>query len=227
MARSTTRGSRVAGSNASTSIRTCTHRSSMPSSPRPAQLVLGDPRDNVDDSRAGRARPQRRRRSRHRSTRPSPPARARCSIRHSSQETKRGLPYMAPQALVDVDHTMRDHERGNVRPGGRHHAPCGTTQKAIRTHERQPLRPHRLGVDQRPRTGPAGGRRVETGTWYMNRCDYLDPELAWVGVKDSGRGCSLSDAWLRATHTAQVVPSATSNRASLAIARVGRYSPAR
>ena len=26
----------------------------------------------------------------------------------------------------------------------------------------------------------------------MNRCDYLDPELAWVGVKDSGRGCSLS-----------------------------------
>ena len=26
----------------------------------------------------------------------------------------------------------------------------------------------------------------------MNRCDYLDPELAWVGIKDSGRGCSLS-----------------------------------
>ena len=26
----------------------------------------------------------------------------------------------------------------------------------------------------------------------MNRCDYLDPELAWVGIKDSGRGCTLS-----------------------------------
>ena len=36
------------------------------------------------------------------------------------------------------------------------------------------------------------GQRVDTGTWFMNRCDYLDPELAWVGVKDSGRGCSLS-----------------------------------
>ena len=36
------------------------------------------------------------------------------------------------------------------------------------------------------------GREVETGTWFMNRCDTLDPELAWVGVKDSGRGCSLS-----------------------------------
>jgi acyl-CoA reductase-like NAD-dependent aldehyde dehydrogenase len=36
------------------------------------------------------------------------------------------------------------------------------------------------------------GDRIETGTWFMNRCDYLDPALAWVGVKDSGRGCSLS-----------------------------------
>ena len=36
------------------------------------------------------------------------------------------------------------------------------------------------------------GDRVETGTWFMNRCDYLDPALAWTGVKDSGRGCSLS-----------------------------------
>ncbi len=37
-------------------------------------------------------------------------------------------------------------------------------------------------------------RRVETGTWFMNRCDYLDPALAWVGIKDSGRGCTLSAA---------------------------------
>ena len=36
------------------------------------------------------------------------------------------------------------------------------------------------------------GNNVNTGTWFMNRCDYLDPYLAWVGVKDSGRGCSLS-----------------------------------
>lgn len=36
------------------------------------------------------------------------------------------------------------------------------------------------------------GQQIETGTWFMNRCDYLDPALAWVGVKDSGRGCTLS-----------------------------------
>ena len=34
--------------------------------------------------------------------------------------------------------------------------------------------------------------QLETGTVFMNRCDYLDPSLAWTGVKDSGRGCTLS-----------------------------------
>lgn len=33
---------------------------------------------------------------------------------------------------------------------------------------------------------------VESGTVFMNRCDYLDPALAWTGVKESGRGVSLS-----------------------------------
>ena len=33
---------------------------------------------------------------------------------------------------------------------------------------------------------------VEAGTVFMNRCDYLDPSLAWTGVKESGRGVSLS-----------------------------------
>jgi acyl-CoA reductase-like NAD-dependent aldehyde dehydrogenase len=49
-------------------------------------------------------------------------------------------------------------------------------------------------------------RRVVTGAskrWLMiiNRCDSLDPALAWVGVKDSGRGVSLSKF---GTHQAQM-----------------------
>jgi acyl-CoA reductase-like NAD-dependent aldehyde dehydrogenase len=36
------------------------------------------------------------------------------------------------------------------------------------------------------------GARLQAGTVYANRCDYLDPMLPWVGVKDSGKGCSLS-----------------------------------
>jgi len=34
--------------------------------------------------------------------------------------------------------------------------------------------------------------KIEVGTVFQNRCDYLDPALAWTGVKHSGRGISLS-----------------------------------
>lgn len=33
---------------------------------------------------------------------------------------------------------------------------------------------------------------LEAGTVFMNRCDAVDPYLAWSGVRDSGRGHSLS-----------------------------------
>lgn len=36
------------------------------------------------------------------------------------------------------------------------------------------------------------GQQLETGTVFMNRCDYLDPALAWTGVKHTGHGISLS-----------------------------------
>tara|TARA_B100001939_G_scaffold51517_1_gene40771 strand:+ start:380 stop:1759 length:1380 start_codon:yes stop_codon:yes gene_type:complete len=36
------------------------------------------------------------------------------------------------------------------------------------------------------------GDRVETGTIFLNRADYLDPGLCWTGVKDTGRGGGLS-----------------------------------
>jgi len=35
-------------------------------------------------------------------------------------------------------------------------------------------------------------RDLDFGTVYMNRCDSLDPALPWTGVKDSGRGVTLS-----------------------------------
>jgi acyl-CoA reductase-like NAD-dependent aldehyde dehydrogenase len=35
-------------------------------------------------------------------------------------------------------------------------------------------------------------QRLQTGTVFMNRCDYLDPALCWTGCKDTGRGGSLS-----------------------------------
>jgi acyl-CoA reductase-like NAD-dependent aldehyde dehydrogenase len=34
--------------------------------------------------------------------------------------------------------------------------------------------------------------QLQVGTVFMNRCDSLDPRLAWTGVKDTGKGASLS-----------------------------------
>ena len=36
------------------------------------------------------------------------------------------------------------------------------------------------------------GAQIQTGTVFMNRCDYVDPGLCWVGCKDTGRGGTLS-----------------------------------
>lgn len=36
------------------------------------------------------------------------------------------------------------------------------------------------------------GTQLETGTVFMNRCDYLDPSLCWSGCKDTGNGGGLS-----------------------------------
>ncbi len=41
-------------------------------------------------------------------------------------------------------------------------------------------------------TGIEIGEQLQTGTFFINRCDYLDPALAWTGIKKSGRGCTLS-----------------------------------
>jgi acyl-CoA reductase-like NAD-dependent aldehyde dehydrogenase len=41
-------------------------------------------------------------------------------------------------------------------------------------------------------TGIELGQQIATGTFFINRCDYLDPELAWTGIKNSGHGCTLS-----------------------------------
>jgi acyl-CoA reductase-like NAD-dependent aldehyde dehydrogenase len=104
---------------------------------------------------------------------------------------REGTPYLAPQVLVDVDHRMRVMTEETFGPvvGV---MPVRDDDEAIEL-----MNDSRYGltasiwttdVEAAVRIGDA----VETGTWFLNRCDYLDPALAWTGVKDSGRGCSLS-----------------------------------
>ena len=35
------------------------------------------------------------------------------------------------------------------------------------------------------------GSELDTGTVFANRCDYVDPGLAWTGIKNTGRGASV------------------------------------
>jgi len=102
-----------------------------------------------------------------------------------------GTPYLAPQVLLDVDHrmpVMREEIFGPV---------AGIMKVSSDDEAVDLMNDSDFGLTAAIWTedvdaAQALGQRVNTGTWFMNRCDYLDPALAWVGVKDSGRGCTLS-----------------------------------
>jgi len=102
-----------------------------------------------------------------------------------------GTAYLAPQVLADVAPTMRIAREENFGP-----VACiskvGSDEEALAR-----MNDSAFGLTASIWTRDAEaalrlGDQLETGTVFMNRCDYLDPELAWTGVKDSGRGCTLS-----------------------------------
>jgi len=102
-----------------------------------------------------------------------------------------GTPYLAPQVLVDVRQewpVMQEETFGplvSIMPVG-----SDDEAVALMNDSRYGLTAAIWTADEQ--AALAIGDRVNTGTWFMNRCDYLDPALAWVGVRDSGRGCALS-----------------------------------
>jgi acyl-CoA reductase-like NAD-dependent aldehyde dehydrogenase len=102
-----------------------------------------------------------------------------------------GSPYLAPQVLVDVDHSMRVMSEESFGPviGI---MKVGSDEDAIGLMNDSPFGLTAAVWTQDTAAAIAIGDRIETGTWFMNRCDYLDPALAWTGVKNSGRGCTLS-----------------------------------
>ena len=104
---------------------------------------------------------------------------------------KPGTPYLAPQVLVDVDHSMSvmsDESFGPVI--GIMKVKSDDEAVKLMNYSRFGLTAALLTQDEQ--AALKIGNQIETGTVYMNRCDYLDPALAWVGIKDSGRGATLS-----------------------------------
>jgi len=103
----------------------------------------------------------------------------------------KGTPYMAPQVLVNVKHSMRLMTEESFAPViGIMKVKSDEEAIALMNDSVYGLTAAIWTSD--PDAALSIGERVETGTWFMNRCDYLDPALAWTGVKNSGRGCTLS-----------------------------------
>jgi acyl-CoA reductase-like NAD-dependent aldehyde dehydrogenase len=100
-------------------------------------------------------------------------------------------PYLAPQVLVDVAHGMRVMREESFGPVVGI-MPVASDDEAVALMNDSEFGLTAAVYTRDEVAAVALGSRVETGTWFMNRCDYLDPALAWTGVKNSGRGCSLS-----------------------------------
>jgi acyl-CoA reductase-like NAD-dependent aldehyde dehydrogenase len=107
------------------------------------------------------------------------------------EKDRDATPYLPPEVLVEVDHGMALMSEETFGPAIGI-MPVAGDEEAIAL-----MNDSRYGLTASIWTTDAEaalriGDRVDTGTWYMNRCDYLDPALAWTGVRDSGRGCTLS-----------------------------------
>ncbi len=102
-----------------------------------------------------------------------------------------GTPYLAPQVLVDVDHSMAIMREETFGPA------VGIMKVRSDDDAVRLMNDSEFGLTAAVFSADAAraealGDALETGTVFLNRCDYLDPALAWTGVKNSGRGCTLS-----------------------------------
>ncbi|NTA37693.1 aldehyde dehydrogenase family protein [Agrobacterium salinitolerans] len=99
--------------------------------------------------------------------------------------------YVAPQVLVNVDHSMEFMTEETFGPAvGIMKVKNDDEAIALMNDSKYGLTAS-LWTQDAARAGRIG-REIETGTVFMNRADYLDPALCWTGVKETGRGGSLS-----------------------------------
>lgn len=116
---------------------------------------------------------------------------AKAHVNMSVENDHAGSPYIAPEVLTNVDHqmsVMREESFG----------PIVGIMKVRNDEEALALMNDSIyGLTASLWTADTDhasdlGDRIETGTVFMNRCDYLDPALVWTGVKDTGKGAALS-----------------------------------
>lgn len=108
-----------------------------------------------------------------------------------------GACHMPPEVLIDVDHSMALMYEETFGPA------IGLMKvrdeaEAIRLMNDSPYGLTASLWTRDDERALALAEQLDTGTVFQNRCDYLDPALPWVGVKDSGHGVTLSHLGLQA-----------------------------
>lgn len=104
---------------------------------------------------------------------------------------KPGSPYLAPQIVTQVNHQMRLMTEETFGPVVGIMSVSGD-EEAINLMNDSAFGLTAAVFTRDINKGISIGEQLNTGTFFINRCDYLDPALAWTGVKNSGRGCTLS-----------------------------------
>ena len=99
--------------------------------------------------------------------------------------------YVSPSVLVDVDHSMKFMMDETFGPS------VGIMKVSNENEAIKLMNDSPYGLTASVWTSDkefalSFGKKISTGTFFMNRCDYLDPGLAWTGVKDTGVGVTLS-----------------------------------
>lgn len=102
-----------------------------------------------------------------------------------------GGAYIMPQVLVEVDHSMEFMREETFGPA------VGIMKVKSDQQALELMNDCKYGLTvslwtKDEERASRLGSELETGTVFMNRCDYLDPALVWTGVKETGRGGSLS-----------------------------------
>lgn len=99
--------------------------------------------------------------------------------------------YLTPQILTNVNHSMRVMREESFGPV------VGIMKVADNDEAIALMNDSNFGLTASLWTQDLEqveqiAEQLETGTVFMNRCDYLDPALCWTGCKDTGRGGGLS-----------------------------------
>lgn len=105
--------------------------------------------------------------------------------------SKKDTPYLSPHVMINVNHDMKLMTEESFGPV------VGIMKVKNDTEAIQLMNDSQYGLTASIWTKDINraeslGYQIEAGTVFMNRCDYLDPALAWTGIKNSGRGVTLS-----------------------------------